>query len=45
LRAGRSLLNSIFNLGLKENYGKALEELGFQLEMLAEQVCRRGLHA
>lgn len=42
LHAGRSLLNSIFNLGLKDNYGAALEELGFQLEMLAEQVRREG---
>ena len=36
--AGRSLLNSIINLGLKDQYAEALSELGYNLEVLVEQV-------
>jgi starch phosphorylase len=34
---GRSLLNSIFNLGIKEQYAQALNELGYNLEVVVEQ--------
>lgn len=34
---GRSLLNSITNLGIKDRYAEALKQLGFDLEVLAEQ--------
>lgn len=34
---GRSLLNSISNLGIKDQYAEALRQLGFDLEVLAEQ--------
>eukprot|EP00250_Pteridium_aquilinum_P013829 c21597_g1_i1 orf=564-3617(-) len=34
---GRSLLNSLFNLGIKDQYAEALKQLGFDLEVLAEQ--------
>ena len=34
---GRSLLNSIFNLGVKDEYTEALNELGYELEVVAEQ--------
>ncbi|CAI6006455.1 unnamed protein product [Closterium sp. NIES-64] len=34
---GRSLLNSIFNLGMKDQYVEALGQLGYKLEVLAEQ--------
>ena len=36
---GRSLLNSLSNLGIKDQYAEALQQLGFDLEVLAEQVC------
>ena len=35
---GRSLLNSVYNLGIKDQYSEALQQLGFDLEVLAEQV-------
>lgn len=35
---GRSLLNSIFNLGIKGEYAQALSELGYDLEVIVEQV-------
>eukprot|EP00850_Spirogloea_muscicola_P017799 SM000156S02155 [mRNA] locus=s156:289152:295738:+ [translate_table: standard] len=34
---GRSLLNSIFNLGVKDQYVEALSQLGYDLEVLVEQ--------
>ncbi|KAI5081083.1 hypothetical protein GOP47_0004266 [Adiantum capillus-veneris] len=34
---GRSLLNSLSNLGIKDQYAQALKQLGFDLEVLAEQ--------
>lgn len=34
---GRSLLNSIFNLGVRDQYIEALQQLGYELEVLAEQ--------
>lgn len=34
---GRSLLNSIFNLGIKGEYAQALSELGYDLEVIVEQ--------
>lgn len=34
---GRSLLNSLYNLNVKENYAEALSELGYDLETLVEQ--------
>eukprot|EP00271_Cylindrocystis_brebissonii_P014161 TRINITY_DN35420_c0_g1_i1.p1 TRINITY_DN35420_c0_g1~~TRINITY_DN35420_c0_g1_i1.p1 ORF type:complete len:1046 (+),score=242.32 TRINITY_DN35420_c0_g1_i1:158-3295(+) len=34
---GRSLLNSIFNLGIRDQYTEALQQLGYELEVVAEQ--------
>lgn len=34
---GRSLSNSIYNLGIKDQYADALKQLGFDLETLVEQ--------
>lgn len=34
---GRSLLNALYNLDVKEPYAEALRELGYNLEVLAEQ--------
>lgn len=34
---GRSLLNSLSSLGIKDQYAEALKQLGFDLEVLAEQ--------
>lgn len=34
---GRSLLNSIFNLGIRDQYSEALSQLGYSLETLAQQ--------
>ncbi|KAL2620148.1 hypothetical protein R1flu_000353 [Riccia fluitans] len=34
---GRSLLNSVFNLGIKDQYAEALRQLGYNLEVLVEQ--------
>ncbi|KAM6551143.1 hypothetical protein CsatB_000951 [Cannabis sativa] len=34
---GRSLSNSVINLGIRDEYAEALNELGFELEVLAEQ--------
>eukprot|EP00803_Ostreobium_quekettii_P001464 evm.model.scf_1283.3 EVM.evm.TU.scf_1283.3 scf_1283:33890-45391(+) len=34
---GRSLLNSLFNLNVKDNYTEALAELGYDLETIVEQ--------
>lgn len=34
---GRSLLNALFNLNVKEPYTEALRELGYNLEDLIEQ--------
>lgn len=34
---GRSLLNAILNLGMKDQYVEALSQLGYKLETLAEQ--------
>ena len=39
LFTGRSLLNSVFNLGIKGEYAQALSELGYDLEVVVEQVC------
>ena len=35
---GRSLSNSVINLGIRDQYADALKELGFEFEVLAEQV-------
>lgn len=35
---GRSLSNSVVNLGIRDEYANALKELGFEFEVLAEQV-------
>jgi glycogen phosphorylase len=40
---GRSLLNNILNLGAEEPYAKAMEEIGFRLEDIAEQEWDAGL--
>ena len=40
---GRSLLNSLSNLGIKDQYAEALQQLGFDLEVLAEQVFLFGI--
>ena len=34
---GRSLTNTVYNLGLQGEYGEALRELGYSLEQLQEQ--------
>lgn len=34
---GRSLSNSVINLGIRDEYANALKELGFEFEVLAEQ--------
>ncbi|KAG6546468.1 hypothetical protein Mapa_012017 [Marchantia paleacea] len=34
---GRSLLNSVYNLGIKDQYSEALRQLGYNLEVLVEQ--------
>ncbi|XP_047310788.1 glycogen phosphorylase 1-like [Impatiens glandulifera] len=34
---GRSLSNSVINLGIKDQYAHALNQLGFEFEVLAEQ--------
>ncbi|KAG5246992.1 hypothetical protein OIU78_000351 [Salix suchowensis] len=34
---GRSLSNSVINLGIRDQYADALKELGFEFEVLAEQ--------
>lgn len=34
---GRSLLNSLANLGLKDTYGEALSQLGYDMEVLREK--------
>lgn len=34
---GRSLLNNLFNLDVKDNYTEALTELGYDLETLVEK--------
>lgn len=34
---GRSLSNSIYNLGIKDQYAEALKQLGFDMETLVEQ--------
>jgi len=33
---GRSLLNTLYNLGIKDQYAEALSELGYDLETIAE---------
>jgi len=40
---GRSLLNNILNLGAEDAYTKALEEIGFRLEDIAQQEWDAGL--
>lgn len=35
---GRSLSNSVINLGIQDQYADALTQLGFEFEVLAEQV-------
>ena len=42
---GRSLLNALFNLDVKDQYTEALRELGYDLEELQEQVCDCACHA
>lgn len=34
---GRSLLNALYNMDVKDTYGEALRELGYDLERLEEQ--------
>jgi hypothetical protein len=34
---GRSLLNTIYNLGLGGEYGKALTQMGYKMEEVADQ--------
>lgn len=34
---GRSLLNTIYNLNLGGEYGKALQEMGYKMEEVADQ--------
>lgn len=34
---GRSLSNSVINLGIRDHYAEALNQLGFEFEVLAEQ--------
>lgn len=36
--SGRSLSNSVINLGIRDQYADALSQLGFEFEVLAEQV-------
>lgn len=36
--SGRSLSNSVINLGIRDQYAEALSQLGFEFEVLAEQV-------
>lgn len=36
--SGRSLSNSVINLGIQDQYAEALSQLGFEFEVLAEQV-------
>lgn len=36
--SGRSLTNSVINLGIQDQYADALTQLGFDFEVLAEQV-------
>ena len=36
--SGRSLSNSVINLGVRDQYADALNQLGFEFEVLAEQV-------
>lgn len=38
LKPGRSLSNSIINLGIRDQCADALSQLGFEIEVLAEQV-------
>jgi starch phosphorylase len=32
---GRSLLNTVYNLGLEGEYGKALQQMGYKMEEIA----------
>lgn len=41
MSTGRSLSNSVVNLGIKDQYTEALMQLGFDFEVLAEQVSFR----
>jgi starch phosphorylase len=34
---GRSLLNTVYNLGLGGEYGKALTQMGYKMEAVADQ--------
>lgn len=34
---GRSLLNTVFNLGLDDEYGTALQQMGYKMEDVADQ--------
>uniref|UniRef100_A0A383VH92 Alpha-1,4 glucan phosphorylase n=1 Tax=Tetradesmus obliquus TaxID=3088 RepID=A0A383VH92_TETOB len=34
---GRSLLNTIYNLGLEGEYGKAMQQMGYKMEEVADQ--------
>lgn len=34
---GRSLLNTIYNLGLEGEYGQALQQMGYKMEEVADQ--------
>jgi len=36
--SGRSLSNSVINLGIQDQYAEALSQLGFEFEVVAEQV-------
>lgn len=38
--SGRSLSNSVINLGVRDEYADALSQLGFEFEVLAEQVSK-----
>lgn len=34
---GRTLTNAVFNLGLEGEYGKALKQLGYEMEQVVDQ--------
>ena len=36
--SGRSFSNSVINLGIQDQYAEALSQLGFEFEVVAEQV-------
>lgn len=40
---GRSLLNTVYNLGLGGEYGKALTQMGYKMEEVADQEHNAGV--